>query len=67
VGGHDRAARCASDLPAFVRRTTARKVTATITTVAAWAFVVGLGTFGRFENGHAAADLGTVTSTAVQG
>jgi hypothetical protein len=50
MGERGRAARCA-DLSAPLRRTTARKVTATIATVAAWTAVTGLGTFGRFEDG----------------
>jgi hypothetical protein len=59
VGGQGRADRCAE----FVSRTTARKVTATVAVVAAWAALTGLGTYGRFENEVPGADrLGAACS-----
>lgn len=59
MGGQGWADRCAD----FLTRTTARKVAATVAVVAAWAVVIGLGTFGRFENGAPGADrLGTACS-----
>jgi hypothetical protein len=57
MGERGRTARCA-DAPARVRATAAR-VTATVATVAAWIVVVGLGTYGRFEDDLAAPELGT--------
>jgi hypothetical protein len=62
MGGRGWAQRCAD----FFSRTTARKVAATVATVAAWAALTGLVTFGRFENETLEADrLGTASIASV--